>query len=216
MVCEKDIGSIKDIELTFTKSDNCVVDCSIKILRNAFEEICGKSVFCREGIIQLLAIISDITEGRGSSEDIDTIIDLCITMVEITDCELSREIARSILNSLNSFRDEWEEHVNKKLCPSLICNKLVTFHILGEKCNGCTQCIDKCPVNAISGEKDMIHVIDQDECNKCGLCFDICADICGAIVKAGRVKPKTPKEPIPVGTWQAKSLGLRKGLRKRK
>jgi Fe-S-cluster-containing hydrogenase component 2 len=31
-----------------------------------------------------------------------------------------------------------------------------------------------CPVDAISGEKKKVHVIDQDLCIKCGRCHDVC------------------------------------------
>jgi ferredoxin len=45
-------------------------------------------------------------------------------------------------------------------------------------------------------------VIDQDECTHCGLCLEACPAEYSAIIKAGLIKPKTPDEPIPVGTWK--------------
>ncbi|RCX16024.1 NADH-quinone oxidoreductase subunit F [Anaerobacterium chartisolvens] len=215
MICEKNAEAIAGVDIEFHKENNCVVSWALKLLEAVFAQTCGKTVFCREGTLQMRKIIKDISEGRGHSEDLDIIIELCKAIKEMADCELSKKAAMSILNSIDEYKDEWDAHIVRKRCPGLICSRLVTFHILGEKCSGCMQCLDKCPEQAISGAKDMIHVIDQDQCSRCGICIDICSNVCGAIVKAGGVKPKTPDSPIPVGTWQAKGLGgLRKGLRK--
>ncbi|MFW6382257.1 MAG: 4Fe-4S binding protein, partial [Bacillota bacterium] len=39
-----------------------------------------------------------------------------------------------------------------------------------------------CPVDAISGELKEKHVIDQDKCIKCGICYNVCK-VEGAIKK---------------------------------
>ena len=43
-----------------------------------------------------------------------------------------------------------------------------------ESCNGCGACVKICPVEAIRGEKQMLHVIDQTICIECGACGRIC------------------------------------------
>ena len=35
-------------------------------------------------------------------------------------------------------------------------------------------CLSACAVNAITGKKNEVHVINQDKCTKCGTCFDGC------------------------------------------
>ena len=42
-----------------------------------------------------------------------------------------------------------------------------------EKCTGCGECIEVCPLDAIA-MKDEVAVIDQDECGDCGSCVDAC------------------------------------------
>jgi NADP-reducing hydrogenase subunit HndC len=35
-------------------------------------------------------------------------------------------------------------------------------------------CLKNCPVKAITGERKKPHLIDQDICTKCGVCFSKC------------------------------------------
>jgi ferredoxin len=41
-------------------------------------------------------------------------------------------------------------------------------------CTGCGQCVDSCPVEAISMNDNDIAVVDPDTCVDCGDCVDIC------------------------------------------
>nr|WP_321498027.1 4Fe-4S binding protein [uncultured Methanolobus sp.] len=40
-------------------------------------------------------------------------------------------------------------------------------------CTGCEQCVNSCPVEAISMSDD-VAVVDPNECVDCGDCVDIC------------------------------------------
>jgi len=42
-----------------------------------------------------------------------------------------------------------------------------------ETCNGCGDCVDSCPLDAIE-MKDDKAVIDEDTCGDCGACVDVC------------------------------------------
>jgi len=53
-------------------------------------------------------------------------------------------------------------------------------------------------VDAIAGEKRMVHVIDQDKCIKCGVCLDVCPPKFGAVVKVSGEEVSVPSEPVPV------------------
>jgi len=60
-------------------------------------------------------------------------------------------------------------------------------------------CRRQCPVDAIKGDRRMVHVIDQDLCVKCGTCLEVCPARFSAIVKvSGGEQVAVPDEPIPV------------------
>jgi coenzyme F420-reducing hydrogenase delta subunit/Fe-S-cluster-containing hydrogenase component 2 len=58
---------------------------------------------------------------------------------------------------------------------------VISYYIDPDKCQACMICQRKCPVEAISGGKNLIHVIDQEKCIKCGTCFDACPPRFGAV-----------------------------------
>jgi F420-non-reducing hydrogenase iron-sulfur subunit len=71
---------------------------------------------------------------------------------------------------------------------------VVSYYIDPEKCQACGICARKCPVEAIEGGKNRIHVIDQEKCIKCGTCFESCPPRFEAIKKIIR---ETVPAPIP-------------------
>lgn len=47
-----------------------------------------------------------------------------------------------------------------------------------ELCVGCTKCILSCPVDAISGAKNLMHTIIKEDCTGCSLCVAPCPMDC--------------------------------------
>jgi len=72
--------------------------------------------------------------------------------------------------------------------------EVISYHIDPDKCQACMICLRKCPVEAIIGGKNQIHVIDQEKCIKCGTCLEACPPRFDA-VKEISGKPVPP--PIP-------------------
>lgn len=58
---------------------------------------------------------------------------------------------------------------------------VTSYFIDPEKCQACMICLRRCPVDAIDGAKNRIHIIDQDVCIKCGTCFEACPPRFGAV-----------------------------------
>jgi F420-non-reducing hydrogenase iron-sulfur subunit len=71
-----------------------------------------------------------------------------------------------------------------------------SYYIDPEKCQACGICLRRCPVEAIAGGKNQIHVIDQDRCIKCGTCLEACPPKFGAVKKISGepAPPPIPKE----------------------
>ena len=188
--------------ITAISDETCMVEMARSNAAFLKKESCGKCVLCREGSAQLLAILTDITVGKGKTDDIELMQEIGEGMQSGSICGLGQTAANPVLGAIAHYQDEIEAHIKKKRCPALVCRKFITYHILGEKCQGCQACGEQCPEGAIAGEAGMIHVIDQDDCTRCGTCMKVCPVEYGAVVKAGGVKPKTPDEPIPVGSWR--------------
>lgn len=74
-------------------------------------------------------------------------------------------------------------------------SEVISYHIDPDKCQACQICLRRCPVEAIMGGKNQIHVIDQDLCIKCGTCFEACPPRFGAVEKitGGPVPPPIPE-----------------------
>ncbi|MGC9031109.1 MAG: NADH-ubiquinone oxidoreductase-F iron-sulfur binding region domain-containing protein, partial [Desulfomonilaceae bacterium] len=176
--------------------DTCMVDVARYFLEFLTDESCGKCVPCREGMRQMLKILTNITKGKGKEGDIELLEQLAETLVEASLCALGRSAANPFLSTLKYFRNEYEAHIKEKRCPALSCKELIAFYIDPEKCKACTVCARKCPSEAIIGGKGLIHIIDQTKCTKCGTCFEVCPPRYRAVKKISGepVPPPIPEE----------------------
>ena len=154
--------------------DNCMVDIAKFFLEFIIDESCGKCSPCRIGTKRLYDLLTKITEGKGTLEDLTTIEELCNHIKASALCGLGQTAPNPVLSTLHHFRDEYIAHVVEKRCPAGVCKSLVHYVIDPVKCKGCTLCAKNCPTDAISGVVRAPHVIDQEKCIKCGTCVDNC------------------------------------------
>ncbi len=154
--------------------NTCMVDVAKYFISFLVEESCGKCTPCRDGLPRMLKILTDITEGRGKSGDIEMLEELCDVLSWGALCGLGTSAPNPVLSTLRYFREEYEAHIREKRCPAGVCKALITYSIDAEACTGCTLCARKCPQACISGEKKQPHVIDTARCIKCGVCKDVC------------------------------------------
>jgi NAD-dependent dihydropyrimidine dehydrogenase PreA subunit len=183
--------------------DTCVVDMTRYFLTFTQAESCGKCVPCRVGTRHMLMILQRITRGEGEPGDIKLLQRLATTVRSGSLCGLGQTAPNPVLTTIRYFQKEYEDHIHKKKCPALVCKELVSFYIHPEKCRGCGICLKNCPVEAITGSKKMVHIIDQKKCIKCGTCLILCPKRFSAIMKVSGKKMKVPKKPVPVVTEKA-------------
>ena len=178
--------------------DTCIVDIARYFLSFTQAESCGKCVPCRLGTKQMLDMLENICNGKGKPEYLDLLLEMSKQIKAGSLCALGGTAPNPVLTTIRYFRDEYEAHIKEKRCPALACPQLVSYYILPDKCQGCGICPRNCPVEAISGDKRMVHVIDQAKCSKCGTCLDVCPSRFGAVVKVSGEKVAVPRKPIPV------------------
>ena len=91
--------------------------------------------------------------------------------------------------------EEYNELFTSDEIDSLF-REVISYYIDPDKCQACMTCSKRCPVEAIIGGKNQIHVIDQEKCIKCGTCFEVCPPRFGSVKKISGepVPPPIPEE----------------------
>jgi len=153
---------------------SCMVEVARYYISFLADESCGKCTPCREGLRQMLKILTDICQGRGNEGDVRLLEEICVTLKESSLCALGKSAPNPVLTTLRYFRDEYDAHITEKFCPAGVCPELTVFGIDPGLCTGCTLCKRACPVDAISGEVKHAHEIDTEACIKCGTCREAC------------------------------------------
>ncbi|WP_334292828.1 NADH-quinone oxidoreductase subunit NuoF [Anaeromicropila populeti] len=153
--------------------DNCMVDIAKFYLEFTVEESCGKCTPCRIGNKRLLEILTRITNGNGTEDDLKTLKELGQIIKDTSLCGLGQTAPNPVLSTMKYFWNEYVAHVKEHRCPAGVCKTLVQFEIT-DKCIGCTKCAKNCPVSCISGDVKKKHLIHQDRCIKCGACYSSC------------------------------------------
>ena len=114
----------------------CMVDFARYFLDFAQKESCGACVPCRLGTQQLLDILEDITAGKGRPGDIDLLLELAEGVKKGSLCGLGQTAPNPVLTTIRYFRDEYEAHIQRKRCPAVVCNELIS-----------SACHHSCPIH---------------------------------------------------------------------
>ncbi len=161
--------------LVIMDEGTCMVEMARYFLEFSQKESCGKCVPCRLGTKQMLDILTDITEGKGKVDDVNQLAKLSEGIKKGSLCGLGQNTPNPVLTTLKFFEEEYDAHINNQTCPALACKNFISYMVIEDKCDGCRLCFKSCPVDAITGEKKQVHVIDSSKCIKCGTCIAMCS-----------------------------------------
>lgn len=99
----------------------CIVDIALRMARFFAHESCGECTPCRIGISRMVQLLTKITTGHGSWQDVETLKELGERMRNDSRCGLGQSAPLPFLSSLNHFREEYQAHIEEKRCPSQVC-----------------------------------------------------------------------------------------------
>jgi NADH-quinone oxidoreductase subunit F len=119
--------------------DTCMVEFAKYFLTFASAESCGKCVPCRVGGQRMLEVLTRITEGKGTTADVQTIRDISAQMQADSLCALGQLTPGPVMAALRFFGQEFVEHIEDKTCKAGQCRNLVR-----------AKCINACPADVES------------------------------------------------------------------
>jgi NADH-quinone oxidoreductase subunit F len=110
--------------LVVMDEDSCMVDVAKFFLQFTKDESCGKCTPCRAGIPKMLELLTKITDGKGTMEDLAILEELAGMVGSASICGLGQTAPNPVLTTLRHFREEYEAHIIDKRCPAVVCQVL--------------------------------------------------------------------------------------------
>ena len=98
--------------------DASMVDVARYFLDFLSNESCGKCVPCREGIRQMLKILTNIRDGKGREGDIEHLEEISEVTGAASLCALGKTAADPLLSTLRYFRNEYEASISNVKRPA--------------------------------------------------------------------------------------------------
>src|SRR5574341_1325157 len=160
--------------------DTCMVDVAKYFLTFLSTESCGKCSPCREGIRQMLKILTRISEGKGKESDIGILMELAESTRDASLCALGGTAPNPVLSTLKYFRHEYEDHILHRRCQAGVCEELFK-----------AKCINACPIGQdVPGYLSLVAEGRYEEASSllyqtnplpgvcCRVCTHPCTDVC--------------------------------------
>ncbi len=107
--------------ITVLDERDCIVDALLKGVTFLTDQSCGRCTPCREGLRQMQHILTKITQGNGTEEDLVLLKRLGAMMSDAAICALGRSAANPVVSALDYFENEINAHVASKTCPAGCC-----------------------------------------------------------------------------------------------
>ena len=99
----------------------CIIDL-VKVLLQFFRfECCGKCTPCRVGTQRTYEIVERISQGQGTLEELDQLLEMTAEMERSSNCGLGQTASAPVRDMLKHFRTEVEAHIRLGTCPTGVC-----------------------------------------------------------------------------------------------
>jgi NADH-quinone oxidoreductase subunit F len=95
----------------------CVVRAALRWTEFYQHESCGKCTPCREGSYWMVRTIERIEQGKGTDEDLETMLDVGDNIIGRAFCALGDAVPVPIQGAVKYFRDEIIQHQKEGGCP---------------------------------------------------------------------------------------------------
>ena len=104
------------------------------LLQMSMNQSCGKCIPCRDGLVEVERLLYSILKGEGSEETLAKMKELCIMIVQSSDCAVGAVAANMVLHSLEEFADEYKSHIDSRKCventiQTIPCMTLCPAHV---------------------------------------------------------------------------------------
>ncbi|MFA5316154.1 MAG: NADH-ubiquinone oxidoreductase-F iron-sulfur binding region domain-containing protein [Dehalococcoidales bacterium] len=179
--------------LVVMDESTCMVDIARFFLSFTQSESCGKCTPCRLGTKRMLEILTRITQGEGTENDIDLLLELAQIVKDSSLCGLGQTAPNPVLSTIKYFRDEYDAHIREKRCPAAVCEALVY-----------APCEHTCPVNvdavgyvALIGQGRFEEALDMVRQSNplAGICGRVCHHPC-----EGRCRRGDLDQPVAIAS----------------
>ena len=109
-------------------STSNMVDVAKYFMDFCVDESCGKCVPCRVGTVHIHGLLEKISEGRGTTDDLALLEELCQMVKDTSLCGLGQSAPNPVLSTLRFFRNEYTEllHAPEVYVPSGTANEKST------------------------------------------------------------------------------------------
>jgi bidirectional [NiFe] hydrogenase diaphorase subunit len=90
-------------------STSNMVDVAKYFMEFCVDESCGKCIPCRVGTVHIHGLLQKIADGKGTTDDLALLEELCIMVKETSLCGLGQSAPNPVLSTLRYFRKEYTD-----------------------------------------------------------------------------------------------------------
>jgi NADH-quinone oxidoreductase subunit F len=109
-------------------NQDCPVYATYRWIEFYHHESCGKCTPCREGNYWMGQILHRILAGKGTHEDLDTLLDACDNLLGRAFCALGDGATSPVTSSIQYFKQDYLDYIEGRTAPLLSPAELVGAH----------------------------------------------------------------------------------------